>query len=199
MDAFHLSPGKKYCHPASGASNQKSWSRLHSVVGKLINDASSDKDVVLNEGKLRKAHHLVFPGGGLFFYWQAGAITYLKEQGYDLGQMTASGASAGALTATLMATNVDFIRATELALQMADDAGIWDRSGGLQGIWGPIIYDWLDQLLPEDALDFVGDDRLSLLVTPVPSFGKNKVSNFESRRDLIECNMASVHLVSAIH
>ena len=123
----------------------------------------------------------------------------MREQGYDLDSMTASGASAGALTATLMATKVDFIKATELALQMADDAGIWDRSGGLQGIWGSIIYDWLDQLLPENALDLVGKDRLSLLVTPVPSFGKDKVSNFESRRDLIECNMASVHLVSAIH
>ena len=120
----------------------------------------------------------------------------MREQGYDLDLVTTSGASAGALTATLTATNVDFVEATELALQMADDAGVWDRSGGLQGIWGPLIDDWLDQLLPDNALDFVDNDRLSLLVTPVPSFGKNKVSNFHSRRDLIQCNLASVHLVS---
>lgn len=137
--------------------------------------------------------HLIFPGGGLFFYWQAGTVTYLREQGYDMNRITASGASAGALTATLMATNVDFLKATELALQMAEDAGVWDRSGGLQGIWGPIIREWLEELLPENA-DEIANDRLSLLVTTIPTFGKDKVSTFRDRQDLIDCNMASVHL-----
>lgn len=138
--------------------------------------------------------HLVFPGGGIFFYWQAGAVTYLREQGYNLTAVTAAGASAGALTATLAATGVDFYRATELALNMADQAGVWDRSGGLQGIWGPMIHDWLDELLPENAVERVEDGRLSLLVTRLPMFGKKKVKTFKDRKDLIRCNMASVHL-----
>ena len=137
--------------------------------------------------------HIVFPGGGIFFYYQAGLVNFLRER-YDLSTCTFSGASAGALTATLTAADVDFFEATDLALKLAADAGIWDRSGGLQGIWGPLIEEWLDSLLPTciDALQ----DRVTLLVTPVPSFGKTKISRFENRKDLIHCNMASVHLVS---
>jgi hypothetical protein len=138
--------------------------------------------------------HLVFPGGGIFFYWQAGAVSYLREQGYNLTAVTAAGASAGALTATLAATGVDFYQATTLALELAEKAGIWDRSGGLQGIWGPMIYDWLDELLPENAVERIEDGRLSLLVTPLPMLGKKKVNAFKDRNDLIRCNMASVHL-----
>jgi len=134
---------------------------------------------------------IVFPGGGIFFYYQAGLVSFLRER-YDLSTCTFSGASAGALTATLTAADVDFYEATDLALKMAEDAGVWDRSGGLQGIWGPMIEEWLDSLLPTciEALQ----DRITLLVTPVPSFGKTKVSNFKDRKDLIRCNMASVHL-----
>jgi predicted acylesterase/phospholipase RssA len=138
--------------------------------------------------------HLVFPGGGIFFYWQAGAVSYLREQGYNLTAVTAAGASAGALTATLAATGVDFYQATALALELAEKAGIWDRSGGLQGIWGPMIYDWLDELLPENAVERIENGRLSLLVTPLPKFGKKKINAFKDRNDLIRCNMASIHL-----
>lgn len=135
--------------------------------------------------------HIVFPGGGIFFYYQAGLVTYLRER-YDLSTCTFSGASAGALTATLTAANVDFYEATDLALKLAEEAGVWDRKGGLQGIWGPMIEEWLDSLLPSSIEPL--QDRVTLLVTPVPSFGKTKVSKFTDKKDLIKCNMASVHL-----
>jgi hypothetical protein len=137
--------------------------------------------------------HIVFPGGGIFFYYQAGLVTFLRENNYDLASCSFSGASAGALTATLTATDVDFYKATDLALSMAADAGVWDRRSGLQGIWGPMIEEWLNTLLPA-SIDSI-EGRLTLLVTPVPSFGKLKVSNFLDRNELIQCNMASVHLV----
>ena len=136
---------------------------------------------------------IVFPGGGIFFYYQAGLINFLRER-YDLSTCSFAGASAGALTATLTAADVDFFEATDLALKMAADAGVWDRSGGLQGIWGPMIEEWLDALLPE-SIDTL-QDRITLLVTPIPSFGKKKISRFQNKQDLIKCNMASVHLVS---
>lgn len=135
--------------------------------------------------------HIVFPGGGVFFYHQAGMVNFLRER-YDLSACTFAGASAGALTATLAAADVDFYEATDLAMKMAADAGVWDRSGGLQGIWGPIIEAWLDALLPA-SIDTV-QDRITLLVTPLPFFGKSKISRFENRQDLIQCNLASVHL-----
>jgi hypothetical protein len=127
---------------------------------------------------------IAFPGGGLFFYWQAGVIVrsliyhsqkaqiidffshartpsqaYLQEEGYNLSSsnILLSGASAGALSATLAKTGVSPYDATTLALQMSDDAGIWDRPLGLQGVWGNIIRDWLDQLLPIDAAERAQD------------------------------------------
>lgn len=141
------------------------------------------------------APHLVFPGGGLFFYWQAGAVTYLREAGYDLSGCTMSGASAGALTATLTTCGVDLVEATELALDLSDEAGVWDRGGGLQGIWGPIIEDWLGRLLPTDAHLAAGAGGLSLLVTPVSlPLRAARVDEFGSRDDLVRACMASVHL-----
>ena len=140
--------------------------------------------------------HLIFPGGGIFFYWQAGVVTYLREQKYDLSPCTFAGASAGALTATLTAADVDFYEATDLALSLAAKANVWDRSSGLQGIWGPMIYQWLDELLPPSSIDKLDEGRLSLLVTPIPSFGKNQISTFACKEDLLRCNLASVHIVS---
>jgi predicted acylesterase/phospholipase RssA len=95
------------------------------------------------------------------FYWQAGVITYLREQGYELSSCSFAGASAGALTATLTTTGVDFYEATELALKLAADAGVWDQRRGLQNLWGPLIEEWLDALLPESIESVEG--RLSLL------------------------------------
>jgi hypothetical protein len=86
-------------------------------------------------------------------------VSYLREQDgrYNIDDLQLGGASAGALTATLTAANVDFYEATDLALRMAKEAGIWDRKEGLQGIWGPLISDWLDELLPDDVLDRVNN------------------------------------------
>ena len=159
----------------------------------------SQENLILPTDKQKQRNmHMIFPGGGIFFYWQAGVVCFLREQGYDLSTCSFSGASAGALTATLTATDVSFYDATDLALSLAAEGGVWDRSGGLQGIWGPMIDEWLETLLPQSIEECIGRERLSLLVTPIPSFGKTTVSEFLDRRDLIQCNMASVHLVRNI-
>jgi len=157
--------------------------------------SSASESSSTSEGKRERAPQLIFPGGGIFFYWQAGAVTHLRESGYDLSSVSMSGASAGALTATLAATGVDFLDATDLALQFAQEAGVWDRPLGLQGVWGSLIERWLDDLLPPDAHATANDGPgLQLLVTPVPSFGKTKVTDFRDRSDLIRANMASIHI-----
>jgi len=159
----------------------------------LIDFASDVELETFGSTEDKFAPHIAIPGGGIYFYWQAGVITFLREQGYDLSQCTYTGASAGALTATLGITNVDFYDATKLALSLAADAGVWDRKGGLQGVWGPMIEEWLETLIPSDCIENL-NGRLSVLVTPLPSFGKDKVSDFKSKSDLVKCNMASVHL-----
>lgn len=75
----------------------------------------------------------------------------MQQEGYNLSDSFLSGASAGALSATLAKMNVCPLRATELALSLSDDADVWERPLGLQGVWGNLIYEWLNQLVPEDA------------------------------------------------
>lgn len=137
--------------------------------------------------------HLIFPGAGIFFYWQAGVVTYLRQAGYDLSRCTMSGASAGSITATLAATDVCFATATDAALRIGRDAGVWERPMGLMGVWGSLIEQWLEELLPENAAE-QASDRITILLTTIPTLGKQRVSQFVDRDDLIRCNIASVHL-----
>lgn len=137
--------------------------------------------------------HLIFPGAGLFFYWQAGVVSYLRQAGYDLSKTTMSGASAGSITATLAATDVCFSNATDAALRLGREAGVWDRPMGLMGVWGSLIEEWLDEILPENAAD-LASGRITILLTTIPKLGKQRVSRFLDRDDLIQCNISSIHL-----
>lgn len=140
-----------------------------------------------------KQTRLVFPGGGVFFNWQGGIITYLRENNYDLSNASFLGSSAGSLTAALAATGVDFHEATSLALEMAQKYDVWDRPDGLKGVIGPLVEEWLDELIPE-ALD-VPEDKLSILVTPVPLlWEKETITTFNNRQELMDCCLASIHL-----
>ena len=102
----------------------------------------------LTDFALRILFHF-FPHGKIIFQ------SYLREAGYNLSEPSLSGASAGALSATLAKLNVCPLQATELALSLSDDVNVWERPLGLQGVWGNMIYEWLDQLLPEDAEEMV--------------------------------------------
>ena len=129
----------------------------------------------------------------------------------DLSRVPCSGASAGALAATLAACQCDMHVALDRALDLSADAferGPW----GLYGIWGGIIRTWLDELLPLDA-DVQCDNRVTLVINkpliPVPllpaagppltALGQGcierlAVSSFRDREDLISAAMASVHV-----
>ena len=110
---------------------------------------------------------LLFPGGGIFFWWQAGAITALSRR-IDLSTAPCCGASAGALAATLAACDVDMELALERALALSIEARAFERGPfGLYGIWGGVIRTWLDELLPADAARRC-DGRVELLVAELP-------------------------------
>ena len=136
-----------------------------------------------------------FHTGAIFFNWQGGVISYLREQGYDLSSCSFVGSSSGSMTATFAATGVDFYDATDLALKLASKYDVWDRKDGLKGILSPMIEEWLQTLLPSSIYGI--DGRLSLLVTPVPFLWERKnISSFTDKKDLIECILASIYLVS---
>ena len=160
----------------------------------------------------RAAAGLAFPGGGLFFWWQAGAIQGLSRR-IELSRTPCVGASAGALAATLAACECDMQQALRRAVQLSADAGAFDRGPwGLYGIWGPIIRQWLDELLPSDAAErcrgrvslLVNEPRIAVPLLPVagsvltdmgyPCVARRAVSDFTDRADLIDAAMASVHI-----
>jgi len=169
---------------------------LRAIEGLNVQTTRSNSNNILQHPD--SDNHLIFPGGGIFFYWQAGFVEYLREQ-TDLKPFHMTGASAGALTATLARHDVCFHEATEVALKLAADAGVWNRKGGLQGIWGPMIEEWLQRLLPEDVIGEEG--ALNIFVTPINTEtllggGRHKemISSFRDKEHLIDVCMASVHL-----
>jgi predicted acylesterase/phospholipase RssA len=212
VEAFH----GIYHHPRSSHSatirrrSRDAVTAAHQKPSGDVDRNNDDNDDHPKKKSSSSTAHLIFPGGGIYFYWQAGVVTFLRENGYNLQATTMTGASTGALTATLAATGVDFYEATDLALSLADRAGVWKRSGGLQGIWGELIYEWLHELIPattavvehqhDEQRRWDGNDnhrnKLTLLVTPFPDVWDRKlqVSSFHDKNDLIAANMASIHL-----
>ncbi|EFN59130.1 hypothetical protein CHLNCDRAFT_137944 [Chlorella variabilis] len=135
---------------------------------------------------------LSFAGGGIFFWWELGCLRYLHRN-FDLTKVQLVGASAGGLIATLAACGVDEDKAVRVANRLAQEYGVFERPGGLAGIWGSLIRAWLEELLPEDAAERCAG-RVRLVVTEVPSLKLRYLQDFESKQDLIDANMASAFI-----
>lgn len=135
----------------------------------------------------------------MFFYWQLGALDELARR-YDLSGAHFHGASAGALSGTLAACRVDGREAAEAAFKISLDCKLWDNPTGLAGVWGPLVRQWLELLLPEDAGERCSS-RLHLQLLELPSishreawFQHRVVSRFKDKAEVLECCMASVHI-----
>lgn len=134
-----------------------------------------------------------FSGGGIFFWWQAGAIAFLQEKRlYD--NLPLYGTSAGALSATLLASKANIADAAKLAIELANEDDVWNRKFGLYGIWGKMIETWLEELIPDDIAQ--GDlARVHVVVTPRQVWkGEQLLTDFTSKEDLISGAMASAHI-----
>ena len=111
------------------------------------------------------------------------------------------GASAGSLAATLAVYDVSFEDATNCAVDLSKKIGLWDRPLGLAFIWGSLIEDWLDELLPpSNSFEVPPPGDLNILVSPatIPSVlgfsPRDCITAFKDREDVINANMASIHL-----
>ena len=60
-------------------------------------------------------------------------------------------------------------------------------------MWGGIIRAWLDEILPSDAAARC-EGRVSIAMLPMPSARRYMVSSFQSRQDLINATMTSLHV-----
>ena len=146
---------------------------------------------------VRQGPALIFPGGGLFFWWQLGAVERLLREGPPSGPVV--GASAGALAATLYACDVDPSEARRLALDLTVEAKLLDRGvWGLVGRWGPVVRDWLGELLPEDAADRCADVKMLHLRRRRLLWRRCAVGPYEDRDQLIDAALASAHVPFAL-
>ena len=131
-------------------------------------------------------------GGGRFFFWYLGVLKYLLEY-YELPRCSMIGASAGGLVVVLAACDVNLDRAVREAYRLSVENDIWSRPAGLAGIWGGLVRDWLDELLPPDA-DERCAGRVKLVVTEALTLRIRYVEDFLDRDDLIDAAMASIHI-----
>ena len=141
----------------------------------------------------------MFPGGGLYFWWQLGAVERLREEdGAPVGDVV--GASAGALAAVLYLCDVDGRAARELALDLTVESGrILGRGAwGLVGNWGPVVRRWLEELLPEDAAERCARARLLHLRRRRWRIERAAAGPFADRDDVVDAALASAHVPLAL-
>jgi len=137
---------------------------------------------------------LVLPGGGLFFWWQLGAMSRIRQEP-AFKDVKVVGTSAGALAALCGRGGVEFDEALKLAIKLADDGGVWTRGRlGLAGIWGDMIRVWLDELLPDDAADLCKDTNFVVLQRKRLWYRRQLATDFQSKKDLIDAALASAHV-----
>ena len=134
---------------------------------------------------------MYFTGAGIYFWWQAGCAKYIQEN-CDYSEIPMIGASAGSLSATLLLSNVDFNKAAESALRIGSESKVYERKGGLAGIWGTLLSTWLNEIIPDD-LSPDTFKRLQIAVTPYLKSPK-LVDGFMSKMDVIDACMASCHV-----
>lgn len=149
------------------------------------------------QGRLKvpsKPKCLYFTGAGVFLMWQIGAAKYLKEN-CNLDNIEVAGASAGSLTAAILLSDADFDKAVEVALTQGIEDGVYEKSTGLAGSLGRLLFQWLNTIIPDDDEEKLASslERLTIALTP-PLKQPYLCSGFTSKAELVEACMASCHI-----
>jgi hypothetical protein len=132
-------------------------------------------------------------GGGILFWWQAGAISAIREQ-CNVDHANFVGASAGSLTAVLAANGVSMDDAFDHAITLSKRRQLFERPLGLAGVWGDVVEEWLHDLLPSDAARRTNGRVGILMLRTLPYPRRVMRTHFSDRSDLIQCALASCHI-----
>jgi hypothetical protein len=93
-----------------------------------------------------------------------------------------------------MKLNADFGRSIDFAIELAEKSNLYDRKAELALVWGPLIREWLHEVIP-DTLEQDSVAGLHVTVTPaLPIKHPKLVSDFQSKEDVINAVMASIHV-----
>eukprot|EP01039_Chlorochromonas_danica_P001659 gene1659-1812_t len=141
-----------------------------------------------------KSYELIrFGGAGIYFWWQAGAASYIAEK-YHTRSTALVGASAGSIAAALMVSNASFYDAAKLAIRQVEERDLWSRKEGLATVWGPIVREFLVEIVPNN-LEKEDLSRVHICVTPRALVKGTRIeSNFADKAELVDAVMASVHI-----
>ena len=91
-----------------------------SILESLINSISCYS---IPTSPIAKHNGLYFRGGGIFFWWQSGFGKYINENcKNECNNIPLIGASAGSLTAALLACNIDFDDSLNFVEHVKDSA-----------------------------------------------------------------------------
>lgn len=136
---------------------------------------------------------IALPGGGNFFWWQAGAVAMLAST-FDLSGAEFVGGSAGAMSAVMAGAGIsDFKRIFNLEERLLDE-GSEEELQSRPPYRAGYIRRWLDDCLPADACERC-NGRVHICVTELaPTFGTTTVSTYRDRDDLLDAVLASVHV-----
>ena len=74
------------------------------------------------------------------------------------------------------------------------NAGVRSRWWGLYGLWGGLLRQLLEQLLPGDAAERCNSGRAAVLTTAFPWLYNVTFSEYDSRSDVIQAVLASAHI-----
>jgi hypothetical protein len=136
------------------------------------------------------SQHIIFPGGGVYFWWQAGTIQALKETlKLDSGSFTMHGASAGSISSVMAACDINLEKAMDEAMDLPK------KSKGLSH--GHLIEKWLNKILPEDC-HIRCTNRVNISITTITmSFfplHRKVINVFDSKQDVIDACLTSSHI-----
>lgn len=128
-----------------------------------------------------------FKGNAAGFFYYIGYGVFMREH-YHLNNVRFSGCSSGAISASLLALNIDFIDAVIIPFQLQAQQM---NKLALMGNWKEKIRQYLDQILPTD-IDY---RQLKNLKIGVQFLYRFRMFNFfDSREDLLDCLLSSTHV-----
>ena len=136
------------------------------------------------------SQHLIWSGGGVYFWWQAGTIHALREK-FDLkhGNFSMYGASAGSISSVLAACGVDMHAAMEENFNLPDKSDVFTH--------GRLIELWLHRILPPDCHTLCSG-KVHISITTITAacipLRRKVVNTFSSKQDLIDACLASSHI-----
>ncbi len=163
-----------------------------SIAGGWLGPNGSSIFIQQHEVQTRTKLRLGWAGAGIYFFWQLGAMKYLSDH-YDLTKIPMAGASAGSFISVLAACGVDADQVIDSAYALSLKHDIWSRPLGLLGVWGGLIEQWLDDLLPHNAAD-ICRGRVDVVISVAPTMSQMAINDFKDKQDLIDVCMASAHV-----